>query len=148
MKVDSINASANLCRSESRNDMTDETISRGSAIAETNFTIMSMPSLVYAWFLFIMYLFSFIIASFPCALQNCDNRHQLCMFVCFRERVGQIFRICALERTWCTSIQVVHDKYDALLSQAIREFMTQFRDPSLSTWSVQEGVLRKIRSLQ
>ena len=53
----------------------DETISRGSAIAETDFTIMSMPSLVYAWFLFIMYLFSFIIASFPCALQNCDDRH-------------------------------------------------------------------------
>ena len=53
----------------------DETISRGSAIAETDFTIMSMPSLVYAWFLFIMYLCSFIIASFPCALQNCDNKH-------------------------------------------------------------------------
>ena len=75
MKVDSINASAKLCRSESRNDMTDETISRGSAIAETDFTIMSMPSLVYAWFLFIMYLCSFIIASFPCVLQNCNNRH-------------------------------------------------------------------------
>ena len=70
------------------------------------------------------------------------------MFVCFRERVGQIYRICALERTWSTSIPVVHDKYDALLWQAIKKFMTQFRDPSLSTWFVQEGVLRKIRSLQ
>ena len=40
------------------------------------------------------------------------------------------------------------DKYDALMSQAIREFMTQLRDTSLSTWSVQEGVLRQIRSLQ
>ena len=44
----------------------DETISRVSAMAETDFTVMSMPSLVYAWFYLFCICFLFLLLQvFP-----------------------------------------------------------------------------------
>ena len=109
MKVDSINASARVMSKQKQKRYEQMKLYREALqLPKTDFTIMSVPSLVCSLFLFILYLFFVvIIAGFSVLCEILITDISCACSTVRKYRVGQNFRICTQKKTWSTSIQVV-----------------------------------------